>query len=884
MTALETEPIPDRAALDEYGRVLLYEMTDGQRTDYLAGLGPAAYQIASMALGGLGVGWRANPATMAHALSTPGSYKLWRYIALLGRRFRAAAVGEDPHQIWMLPSQYGKTFTLVWGIVWLLDYDPRLRVMYVTYDADRGVQIGSLARDIAEGRHADVSPEAAGKLRFRLRPDSRARGEWMTEEGGGLYCTGVKGGITGRPQDVVLCLMPDTPVATPIGERRIDTLTRDDLVWAYDLEAEQVVAKPITSVSQSTRDELIEITFTSGRSVRCTPDHPIHVEGVGYRRAELVEIGSQVPALRGVGLPGLQGVVQASRPRSGEVDQPWRRGLLLLESLLRPHPRNRTSLPRLRFDRDKPGREAVSPMRDARRERRQPSPVGAHRLRDVPRGVPPELPSEPVLLTGLRVAGTLAPDARRSQFALQGRIFLHDPVHEDAPAHQGTRRWMRRLRNHIRSNAGSPHRRGSEQQRPVEPDLALHRSPCDPPQIEIDSVSMVRRIRTPGQRFHDISVEGTSNLFAGGLLVHNCDDLLKGWQAAHSTAERNSTWNVYRSQIRMRLQSSADPIIVAGTRWHEDDPQARLMALNETEGADHWSVTRLPAIAEAPQPNATDPLLREPDPLGREPGEVLEPERFDEQEVRARQVTLGTYLAASLEQQRPAPVEGNEIKRAWFQIEDRRPDRADEWIQSVDTKMKDKAGSESSSYVVCQVWARTGKDCWLMDQVRGQWDFATTIAAVALMSVRWPEVTKHVIESAALGPEAKEALRTPAKDYDLSAEIAGLLGMTEPERAAVERVRRRGLPGVLGDPPKGDKVTRMRAVSAYIEAGDVHLWSGSDFLGIYLDELASFPQAGAHDDQVDATSQALAELHGHGTRPKRRPSGSAQRDAVASSV
>lgn len=475
-------------------------------------------------------GWRATPATMAEHLDP--TYRRWPYVDLLARNFARAFRGDEPHQIWNLPSQYGKTTSLVWGILWALDFDPTLRIMFVSYDADRAVEEGGRARDLAERHAAD--------LRFELRPDRRARGMWRTTEGGGLYCVGVNGAITGFPADAVLL-----------------------------------------------------------------------------------------------------------------------------------------------------------------------------------------------------------------------------------------------------------------------------------------------------------------------------DDLIKGWQAAHSDAQRSHVMNVYRSQVRMRVQGGHCPIILAGTRWHELDPSGQLAALAADEpGADQWAITRLPAIAEAPDPTATDPLLRAPDALGRDPGVVLEAERFTADEVRARQLALGSYLWAAMEQQRPAPEEGGELKRAWWQWADAAPPRLDDALTSWDTKLKDKKGGD---YVVGQAWGRTGSDFWWLDQLRGQWNMVTTKTAIVLMHVRHPEIGRHVIENTGNGPEVIEQLRAPAPGYEVGDDVRSELGITDDEVDAVNRVFRRGMPGLIPENPKGDKVARARAFSGLAEAGNVHLLLGRPEAEAFVNEAAGFPN-GAHDDMVDAWSQAMKKL------------------------
>lgn len=99
------------------------------------------------------------------------------------------------------PPQEGKSSRVaLWFPLWLLQHDPRLNVVIVSYDAELAVRWG---RDIR--RLVQDHPE----LGVMLRPDSKAAGRWHTAQGGSVYCTGFKGGFTGRPADV---LIVDDPV------------------------------------------------------------------------------------------------------------------------------------------------------------------------------------------------------------------------------------------------------------------------------------------------------------------------------------------------------------------------------------------------------------------------------------------------------------------------------------------------------------------------------------------------------------------------------------------------------------------------------------------------------------------------------------------------
>ncbi len=66
--------------------------------------------------------------------------------------------------------------------------------------------------------------------------------------------------------------------------------------------------------------------------------------------------------------------------------------------------------------------------------------------------------------------------------------------------------------------------------------------------------------------------------------------------------------------------------------------------------------------------------------------------------------------------------------------------------------------------------------------------------------------------------------------------------------------------------PEADKVTRMSAQTAKIEAGYVLLPERATWLQDFQTEVLQFPH-GRHDDQVDCLSQALAWV----SRPRSRP-------------
>ena len=210
---------------------------------------------------------------------------------------------------------------------------------------------------------------------------------------------------------------------------------------------------------------------------------------------------------------------------------------------------------------------------------------------------------------------------------------------------------------------------------------------------------------------------------------------------------------------------------------------------------------------------------------------------------------LGSYGAAGQLQQRPAPDEGGILKRSWWRWWDADHSRAphfDQVVQSWDMAFTDTDGSD---YVVGQVWGRFEADKYLPHQVRQRLEFTATVQAV-LDLTEWLE-----------------------RNYPAKQTHAKLVEDKANGPAVISQLRRR-VPGLVAVKPQGDKVARARAVAPDVEAGNVHLPGAPnatetdydptrtpDWVKGLVDECAAFPNA-AHDDQVDALSQALMRLAG----------------------
>lgn len=297
------------------------------------------------------------------------------------------------------------------------------------------------------------------------------------------------------------------------------------------------------------------------------------------------------------------------------------------------------------------------------------------------------------------------------------------------------------------------------------------------------------------------------------------DDPVKDREQADSVAYREAVVEWYTSTFHTRQMAGAG-ILVTLTRWHENDLAGWLLQkAAEDPNADQWVVVRFPAIAEA-DASADDP---------REPGEALWPDEFGLPFLNSVKANSSRDFTA-LYQQRPSPADGGMVKRDWFRFWKSLPETFDEVIESWDMTFKD---TKTSDFVVGQVWGRRAAEYYLLDQTRARMDFPSTTRAVERLSTDWPQALTKLVEDKANGP------------------------------AVIDTLRGR-IPGLIAVNPEGSKEARLASVTPLIEAGNVYLPDPSvaPWVHDFIEECAGFPNA-AHDDQVDAMSQALRRMSQH---------------------
>ncbi len=210
----------------------------------------------------------------------------------------------------------------------------------------------------------------------------------------------------------------------------------------------------------------------------------------------------------------------------------------------------------------------------------------------------------------------------------------------------------------------------------------------------------------------------------GHLLL--VDDPIKNFEEASSSTQRQKTIDWFNSTFYTRCEPGAS-VIVLMTRWHQSDLAGYILS----EHQDPWQEIRLPAIAEAD------------DPIGRKEGEPLCPERYDEAKLASIKVAVGRRIWNALYQQRPSPAEGTIVNRNWLKFYKTLPGTLNSWVITADLAFKD---STNCDYSVFQVWATSGSNCYLIDQVRDRMNFPTVIREFRNFSSRYPQALVKIVE------------------------------------------------------------------------------------------------------------------------------------------
>lgn len=316
---------------------------------------------------------------------------------------------------------------------------------------------------------------------------------------------------------------------------------------------------------------------------------------------------------------------------------------------------------------------------------------------------------------------------------------------------------------------------------------------------------------TEGGRLIFAGRGGTINGRGAHLLL--IDDLYKDHEEARSETIRDAAWNWFTKVALMRRMGKRLTIITM-TRWHSDDIIGRLTDPENphysAEEAASWKIIRLPGIAE------------EDDPLGRQPGEALWPERYDAEYHRSNQRRDPLGFAA-LVQQRPTVADGTLFRRETMQYYETLPDDLRFYCASdhaVATKQRNdpscfvKVGvdKQNNIYIVDVIWRRMATDVAV--------EAMLAMAGGNMRPLLWWAERGHI--SGSIGP----FLRKRMLETDTYINIVEVT-------------------------PKADKEQRAQSIAARFAMGKVIFPKGQWWVERALNELLAFPH-GTHDDFADA--------------------------------
>lgn len=153
----------------------------------------------------------ATPADLAAYCTSRGPaharYERPRHVEFVNQLITDAVWAGHGRIIVTEPPRHGKSELVSHRTpVWFLETFPHLFVIEAGYGSEFAQTWGRKCRDtiLAHGPPTEKNPLASGILRIRLKSDTRSAGLWYTQEGGGMFSTGVGGPMTGMGGHLVL--------------------------------------------------------------------------------------------------------------------------------------------------------------------------------------------------------------------------------------------------------------------------------------------------------------------------------------------------------------------------------------------------------------------------------------------------------------------------------------------------------------------------------------------------------------------------------------------------------------------------------------------------------------------------------------------------------
>lgn len=188
------------------------------------------------------------------------------------------------------------------------------------------------------------------------------------------------------------------------------------------------------------------------------------------------------------------------------------------------------------------------------------------------------------------------------------------------------------------------------------------------------------------------------------------DDLVADPEEAASSLRMEKLLQWYRTVLRARKSTRYSQELIIGTRWSERDPIGYFLEAQEKDHEKGWEFLRLPLLADEDE-----------DPMGRELGECLMPERWTPEDVKELQANPVEFK--TVYQQRPAVERGGWVNPRHFQRVDYPPRPLDIYF-GIDLAT---AIGRGDFTVIAVIGVDQNRNFYLMDMYRKQ--CSTSMAA-----------------------------------------------------------------------------------------------------------------------------------------------------------
>lgn len=323
---------------------------------------------------------------------------------------------------------------------------------------------------------------------------------------------------------------------------------------------------------------------------------------------------------------------------------------------------------------------------------------------------------------------------------------------------------------------------------------------------------------TNGSSFRAVGIGGTATGGRGDLI--DVDDPIKGPEDARSAAHKRRVWDWLWTVLSTRDRAGTS-FIVKHTRWAEDDPIGRILAMEQALPTEKrtWEYIHLPALGENDESN-----------IPWYPSEHFRAKRDEYYRAGLASRWHALYQGA------PRPPEGTHFKGCrWY---NKLPDGPLEWGAGADFAY---SASNQSDWNVVAILARDPATqlVYVVHVERWRGGAETHRPKVAEVQSRWPQAFPALFLGSGIEKGA-------------GALIPGI----EWRQAATDKVARSmGLSAAwnVHYDDEGEEVGGGRILIPTPEAGPTF------DVKAFTDELHSFP-GGAHDDQVDAAAGAFIRL------------------------